>query len=84
MLHDNKTQKLYSIADMLALTQYSWLSKNMLRHYVYQSEDRFAANGSITPGNGLKKAIVKIGRKVLIDIEAFDEWIEAHRLEAAE
>jgi hypothetical protein len=29
--------------------------------------------------NGLEKAIIRIGRRVLIDIEAFTEWLESHR-----
>lgn len=29
--------------------------------------------------NGLNKAVVKIGKKVLIDEESFDSWVEEHR-----
>ena len=29
--------------------------------------------------NGLNKAVVKIGKKVLIDEESFDKWVEEHR-----
>ncbi|MCM2323506.1 MAG: DNA-binding protein [Oligoflexia bacterium] len=29
--------------------------------------------------NGLSNAVVRIGRKILIDTEAFGQWIESHR-----
>lgn len=29
--------------------------------------------------NGLHYALVRIGRRVLIDLERFDQWIEGHR-----
>ena len=29
--------------------------------------------------NGLDSALVRIGRRVLIDLERFDQWIEGHR-----
>lgn len=29
--------------------------------------------------NGLSKAVIRIGRKILIDTDAFSEWIESHR-----
>ncbi len=37
------------------------------------------SGGAIVPGNGLASAIVRIGRKVLIDLNAFDVWVESHR-----
>ena len=29
--------------------------------------------------NGLKSAVIKIGRKLLIDEDKFDEWVRSHR-----
>ncbi len=29
--------------------------------------------------NGLNQALVRIGRRVLIDLERFDHWLEDHR-----
>jgi hypothetical protein len=31
--------------------------------------------------NGLKKCLIKIGKKVLIDLSEFEAWIKAHSLE---
>ncbi len=33
------------------------------------------------PGNGLSKSILRIGRKILIDVDEFDIWLESHRVE---
>ncbi len=29
--------------------------------------------------NGLNSALVRIGRRVMIDLERFDQWLEGHR-----
>ncbi|MCP4656882.1 MAG: DNA-binding protein [bacterium] len=29
--------------------------------------------------NGLNRALVRIGRRLLIDLERFDQWLEEHR-----
>lgn len=53
-------------------------SQSALRNLVFKAEDREGAAG-IIPGNGLAKAgaIVRIGRKILIDEARFFEWIES-------
>lgn len=35
--------------------------------------------GHISPGNGLAPAIIRIGRKVLIDLDVFDTWVDGQR-----
>lgn len=44
-------------------------TESMLRGLIFRSEE-----------NGLDRAIVKIGRRVHIDLVVFDAWIEAQRL----
>ena len=48
-----------------------------LRNLVFKAEERDGANGKI-PGNGMLEAgaIVRIGRKVLIDEDRFFEWVD--------
>lgn len=50
-----------------------------LRHLVFQAEDRVTSKGEAISGVGLGSAIIRIGRKVLIDLDVFDQWIELHR-----
>tara|TARA_Y100000031_G_C8198441_1_gene374969 strand:+ start:1233 stop:1370 length:138 start_codon:yes stop_codon:yes gene_type:complete len=39
------------------------------------------SGGESIPGNGLaeERAIIRVGRKVLIDLDAFDRWLDDHR-----
>jgi len=72
--------RLFTVQQMLGLEKYAWASNSFLRHAIYQADDRAASNGDIVPGNGLAPAIVRLGRKVLIDTDEFDRWVEGHRM----
>lgn len=56
-------------------------TKSAMRHLIFESEPRVASTGDTVPGNGMKEAgvIIRLGRKVLIDLEKFLEWIDSHR-----
>jgi len=49
-----------------------------LRNLIFLAESRFTSKGEIK-GNGLAIALVRIGRKLLIDESKFFEWIEKQR-----
>lgn len=55
-----------------------------LRNMIYRAEPRHSTLGEIS-GNGLLEAgaIVRLGRKVLIDEERFYSWIEHQQRGAA-
>lgn len=46
-----------------------------LRALIFNSKPRHSTSGVIS-GNGLDEAIVRIGRKLLIDEEKFYAWLE--------
>lgn len=46
-----------------------------LRNLIFLAESRKTSRG-IIPGNGLNIAIVRIGRKLLIDEAKFFQWID--------
>jgi len=46
-----------------------------LRYLIHLSKDRHSSRGEI-PGNGLDVALVRVGRKILIDEDKFFEWLE--------
>lgn len=50
-------------------------SQGAIRNLIFLAEDRKTSKGTI-PGNGLSVALVRIGRKVLIDEARFFEWID--------
>jgi hypothetical protein len=46
-----------------------------LRALILNSDDRVNSRGERLAGNGLAPAILRVGRKVLIDEHAFFAWI---------
>jgi hypothetical protein len=49
-----------------------------LRNLIFLSENRKTSKGTIK-GNGLDIALVRIGRKLLIDEAKFFQWIDAQQ-----
>ncbi|NQV59372.1 MAG: hypothetical protein HQ502_06875 [Alphaproteobacteria bacterium] len=77
--HPRRGMRIASVNNLPEVIGYEWLSVPALRHLIFNSQERLNSKGDVIPGNGLNKAIVRIGRKVLIDIDAFDAWLETHR-----
>jgi hypothetical protein len=57
------------------------LTPAAIRALIFRADDRTNSRGDPLPGNGLGRAgaIVRIGRKVLIDLDRFAAWLESHR-----
>lgn len=53
-------------------------SQGSLRALIFNASSRKTGRGNI-PGNGLESALVRIGRKVLIDEARFFLWVERQR-----
>ena len=51
-------------------------SQGSIRNLIHLSTERYSSKGKI-PDNGLDTALVRIGRKVLIDDQKFFLWIDA-------
>jgi hypothetical protein len=58
---------------------YEWLSASVLRHWIFASEDRVGSGGAVIPGNGFARAVIRVQRKILIDLNELDLWIESYR-----
>lgn len=58
---------------------YPVFSQAALRDLIFKAADRFNSKGDRIPGNGLAEAgaIIRIGRNVLIDLDAFEAWIDS-------
>lgn len=56
-----------------------------MRDLKFKAYDRENSRGETIRGNGTGAAgvWVQIGAKVLVDLDAFDRWIESHRMVAA-
>ncbi len=59
-------------------------TENAIRALIYASKSRkrSASKSGVAdiPGNGLAHAIIKLGRRVLIDEQAFLEWVNSHAM----
>ena len=58
---------------------YEWLSASVLRHWIFASEDRVGSGGAVISGNGFARAVIRVQRKILIDLNELDLWIESYR-----
>lgn len=58
--------------------KYPAFSQGSLRNLIFLASERHTSNGKI-PGNGLDVALVRIGRKLLIDSAKFFAWIDAQQ-----
>ena len=74
-----KPSRLATVREIPTLPGYEWATQSFLRHAIFNAEDRVGSGGAIVSGNGLSSAIIRIGRKVLIDLDTFDAWVESHR-----
>ena len=52
-----------------------------IRNLIFKASPRLAADGSTVPGNGLIEcgALIRIGRKVLLDEAKFFGWVDAQQ-----
>ena len=55
-----------------------------IRNLIFKAETRHSSKGEI-PGNGLLEcgAVIRVGRKVLIDAQRFLEWVSNQQLRGA-
>jgi len=76
----NSSRRIASVSDIPKIPGYQWTSVQSLRHLIFGAETRFDSKGNvIIAGNGLSSAIIRLGRRVLIDLDAFDTWVLSHR-----
>jgi hypothetical protein len=77
--------KLATIEGVAAAFPHARLTPAAIRALVFRADDRTNSRGDELPGNGLGRAgaIVRIGRKVLIDLDRFAAWLESHRTSTA-
>jgi hypothetical protein len=74
--------RLATVREIPKIPGYQWCTQPALRHLLFEAEDRVSSCGEKIPGNGLTEigAIIRIGRKILIDLDKFDSWVELHRV----
>lgn len=75
--HLQPRRRVATVAQAAAL--YPVFTQAALRDLIFKAADRFNSRGDRIPGNGLAEAgaIIRIGRKVLIDLDAFEAWLDS-------
>jgi hypothetical protein len=55
-------------------------TESAFRNLINDAEDRFNSRGDRIPGNGLLEcgAVFRVGRRVLVNLDALDEWLLSH------
>lgn len=74
-------ERFLTVRQLAQHPRYGWLTESAIRHLIHDAEPRINSQGQPVGGNGLGVAIIRLGRKILIDTAAFDSWIESHRTE---
>ena len=89
MNHDTSVlncRRLATIPNMAKLPEYSEaFTVSSLRHLIFEAKQRISSTGDLMAGNGLEEAgaILRIGRKLLVDLDRFDAWLDGHRTSIA-
>ena len=72
-------RRLVTVKQLSSVPGYECFSESALRHLIFNAEDRKNSKGEIIPGNGLGRAIIRLGKRVLFDLDEFDSWLDGHR-----
>lgn len=77
MQHQNLLPRLATIPNVPAAFPELDLTPAAIRAQVFKADDRLNSRGEKIQGNGLAQAgaIIRRGRKVLIDLDAYGRWL---------
>ena len=73
--------QIMTVKQLAVHPRYQWLTESALRHMIFAANPSFNAKAEQIPGNGLDCAIIRINRRVLIDVDKFDAWLRSHNEE---
>jgi len=73
----NTLPKLSSVKNLPSCFPLLGLTAAAIHGHIFKAQDRFDSKGRKIPGNGLAEtgAIIRRGRKVLIDVERYGAWL---------
>ena len=78
---DEKVKPIRSLLTVRDLhTRYPAWSEAALRALILNASDRTNSRGDRIPGNGLDIALIRCGRKLLLDEALFIDWIFAQSM----
>lgn len=73
----NIPPKLSTVKNLPSCFPLLGLTTAAIHGHIFKAQDRFDSKGRKIPGNGLAKtgAIIRRGRKVLIDVDRYGGWL---------
>lgn len=78
----NNSLRIVPIKIMVTRPPYcDFLTESAMRQHIHNSQNRYSSRGELTSGNGMLESgvIIRVGRRVLIDLDKFDEWLLNHK-----
>lgn len=80
MKEDNPV-RIATVVAMASMPEYRFMTASALRQLIFKAGATLNARGQRIPGNGLAEAgaIIRVGRRVYIDLDRFDKWLLAQR-----
>jgi len=75
--------RLVTVNQLLLREEYQWLTRSSIRHLIFNTHERSNSKGEMIPGNGFDRVVVRVGRKVLIDLDEMVLWLKQQRNEPA-
>ena len=78
---DRRPRRIASVKQLPETPGYEWLTVSALRHLIFNSQPRVDSKSRPVPTSGMQEAgaIIRLGRKLLIDLDRFDAWLDSHR-----
>jgi hypothetical protein len=73
----NKLPRLSTVKNLQGFFPSAGLTTPAIHGQIFKAQDRFDSKGRKIPGNGLAAtgAIIRRGRKVLIDVDRYGAWL---------
>ena len=72
MMKPNQTKRLSTVRNLPALYPDAGFTQNSIRWLIFNADE-----------NGFSHCVVRLGRKVLIDLARFEEWLDNQAAEGA-
>lgn len=83
--HAHQGRRIVTVKELAAMPGYSVFTESAIRHQIFHAEPRVGSKGIVVESNGLAEcgAIIRVNRKVLIDLDRYDVWLDTHRVGGA-
>lgn len=74
-----KPPRIVPLNEVPSIEGYGYLKIPTLRQWVFRSAPHFSAKGEQKPSNGFDACLVRIGRRVYVNLDSLDTWLLSHQ-----